>query len=174
MDHSRSGSARYSGFMANTVSRAVPGPAVPAVLRPWAITAEFGADADCTSCFQKPEATMFDHGSSGNRPSTVHVAGTSGNQVGGSMIAVSWLGKAPTIGLPAPAALFQYTMALLPLPVLDAAVSPLTSEPAVRKLTPFVPAPRYPPPPAAKNAWSRALAVLRLAEGYAPVFQITS
>jgi hypothetical protein len=38
--------------MANTVNRAVP-----AVLRPWTITAELGADADCASSFQKPEPT---------------------------------------------------------------------------------------------------------------------
>src|SRR5262245_40841158 len=106
------------------------------------MTADAGADADWASCFQKPEATMFDHGRPGRRPSTVPDGGPAGSQVGGSRMAGSAAGKAPTIGLSAPTSLVQLTMALRPAPDLDAAESPLTSEPPVRKAAPPVPAPR--------------------------------
>ena len=52
---------------------------------------------------------------SGSRPSTIIVAGTAVNHVGGSMIAVSGAGYAPVIGLSAPPVLSQYTMPLRPL-----------------------------------------------------------
>src|SRR5918999_1033908 len=128
--------------MANTVSRAVP-----EVLVPWAITAEPGAEADCASGAHRPARKWP---SSGSRPSTVIVAGMDVNQVGGSMIAVSVAGNAPTIGLFGPPSLFQLTMPLRPFPVRLAAVSPVTRAPVDRKLAPFVPAPTYPPPPAKK------------------------
>src|SRR5918995_5470494 len=92
---------------------------------------------------------------SGSRPSTVIVAGMDVNQVGGSMIAVSDAGNAPTIGLLGPPSLFQLTIPLRPFPVRLAAVSPVTRAPVDRKLAPFVPAPMY-PPPAAKNACNLA------------------
>ena len=57
------------------------------------------------------------------------------------MIAVSCAGNDPTIGLLTPPRLFHCTMPLRPLPVRLAAVSPVTSAPAVRKFAPFVPAP---------------------------------
>ena len=88
------------------------------------------------------------------RPSTLIVAGMAVNQVGGSMIAVSCAGNAPTIGLFGPPSLFHWTIPLRPFPVRLAAVRPVTNPAEVRKLAPFVRAPTY-PPPAAKKACSR-------------------
>src|SRR5512136_73498 len=132
--------------MAKIVSRAAP-----EMLRPCAMTADPGADADWASGAHSPARK---YPASGSRPSTLIVAGMAVNQVGGSMIAVSCAGNDPTIGLLGPPSLFQATMPLRPLPLRLVAVSPVTSAAEVRKLAPFVPAPMY-PPPAAKNAWSR-------------------
>src|SRR5688572_16205999 len=104
------------------------------------MTGAFGAVADCASMSHIPEARMSS-AAAGNRPSTLIVAGTDVNQVGGSMIAVSRLGEAPVMGLVAPPTLFQLTIPLRPLPDLVAAVRPVTRAPVLRKLAPFAPAP---------------------------------
>src|SRR5512141_2332598 len=122
--------------MAKIVSRAAP-----EMLVPWAMTADPGAEADWASGAHSPARK---YPSSGSRPSTVIVAGMDVNQVGGSMIAVSCSGNAPTIGLFGPPSLFQLTMPLRPFPVRLAAVRPVTSVAEVRKLAPLVPAPMYP------------------------------
>jgi len=92
--------------MAKIVSRAKP-----EMLVPWAMTADPGADADWASGAHSPARK---YPSRGNRPSTIIVAGMDVNQVGGSMIAVSCAGNAPTIGLFGPPSLFQLTMPLRP------------------------------------------------------------
>src|SRR5512143_86465 len=138
--------------MAKIVSRAVP-----EVLVPWAMTGDPGADAGWASGCHSPARK---YPANGSRPSTLIVAGMAVNQVGGSMMAVSCAGNAPTIGLFGPPSLFQLTMPLRPLPVRLAAVRPMTSPAEFRKLAPFARAPMY-PPPAAKNAWSRERAVAR-------------
>ena len=89
------------------------------------MTGAFGADADCASMSHIPEARMS-AAAVGNRPSTVIVASTDVNHVGGSMIAVSWLGEAPVIGLVAPPVLIRLTIPLRPLPDRVAAVRPVT------------------------------------------------
>src|SRR5512135_3545360 len=136
--------------MAKIVSRAAP-----EMLVPWAMTADPGADADWASGAHSPARK---YPTSGNLPSTLIDPGMDVNQVGGSMMAVSCAGNAPTIGLFAPPSLFHWTMPLRPLPLRLAAVRPVTSPAEVRKLAPFRSAPMY-PPPAAKNAWSRVRAV---------------
>src|SRR5512139_2298415 len=115
--------------MAKIVSRAVP-----AMLVPWAITADPGADADWASGCHSPARK---YPASGRRPSTAIVAGMDVNQVGGSMIAVSCAGNAPTIGLFGPPSLFHWTMPLRPLPLRLAAVRPVTRPAELRKLAPF-------------------------------------
>src|SRR5512137_2867314 len=117
------------------------------MLMPCAITAEPGAEADCASGAHSPARK---YPANGSRPSTLIVAGMAVNQVGGSMIAVSCAGDAPTIGLFAPPSLFHWTMPLRPLPDRLAAVRPVTNPAEFRKLAPLVRAPIY-PPPAAKN-----------------------
>src|SRR5688572_1507898 len=111
--------------MAKSVARAVP-----AVFVPCAITAEPAADAESESpsICQSPARKKPDASS---RPSTVIVAGTPVNHVGGSTIAVSVLGYAPTIGLDAPPVLFQRMIPDRPLPLLVAAVKPVTWPPLV-------------------------------------------
>src|SRR5687768_16966600 len=104
------------------------------------MTGALAADADCASMSHMPEARMSAK-AAGNLPSTLIEPGTEVNQVGGSMIAVSWLGEAPVMGLVAPPTLFQLTIPLRPLPDRVAAVRPVTSAPLLRKLAPFAPAP---------------------------------
>src|SRR4051812_15323199 len=106
---------------------------------PCAIIAEPGADADCASRSQSP---LRKKPVSGRLPSTVIVEGTAVNQVGGSTIAVSVERYEPVIGLVPLPELFQLTIPLRPFPERLAAVRPVTWPPAVRKLAPFVMAPR--------------------------------
>src|SRR3990172_1617746 len=136
--------------MAKIVNRAAPERLVT-----WAMTADPGAEADWASGCHSPARK---YPASGRRPSTVIVVGVVVNQVGGSMMAVSCAGNAPTIGLFGPPSLFQRTMPLRPFCDRLAAVRPVTSPAEVRKLAPFKSAPMYPPPPA-KTAWSRVRAV---------------
>ena len=91
------------------------------------------------------------------------------------MIAVSMPRYAPVIMLVPGPLLSQVTMPLYPAPppLFDMPARPLICPAATRKLAPFRLAPMY-PPPAAKNAVSRARAVGWVVPGQAPVLKTTS
>ncbi len=109
--HSRSGSARYSGLLANRTIRDV-------AFAPWAMITEPGAVFHWSAGHIPAAKNPVD----GSRASTLQPAGRPVSQVGGSTIAVSRAGMAPVITLLAPPVLSQYTMPLRPFP---AALSPV-------------------------------------------------
>jgi hypothetical protein len=76
-----------------------------AVLVPCTMIGALAADASLGSR-QRPDANVLVVSPS-SRPSMDAVAGTVLNQVGGSIIAVSWAGNEPTIGLAAPPVFVQ-------------------------------------------------------------------
>src|SRR5215218_7289951 len=118
--------------MANTAWRDVP-----AALSPCAITAEPGALSDCASLGQRPAARKF---VAGSRPSTRNDDGTDVNHTGGSTIAVSAAGYAPTTG-DTPGSRTQLMIPERPLPLRLAVTRPATSAAETRNAPAFVPPP---------------------------------